>query len=88
MEKVTPDQVRDAVKAHNIRSWTLRNCSICRAPLRYVFGGEVTFDSNCDCGSGRAPVQIRSFASVAETMNMQSPSVRADMCNEFIASED
>lgn len=87
MEQITIDDVKQAVSSHGIQLWTLRRCSMCHSPLTYAFDGDlVTFDSNCDCVSYFSPPQIRDWEDVTEVFNMQTPEVRQQMWDEFIAS--
>lgn len=81
MKEVTSEQVRDAVRATGRRSWKLRECSICHAPLHYLFAddGGVFYQSACDCTSYPSPPQPRDWSSVAHTLNIQMPEVRARM---------
>lgn len=87
MEKVTEAEVRATVEKQNIKRWTLRTCSMCNAPLQYLFGNDaVAYDSNCDCVSYWTPRQPRSYAEVADCFNMQTPEVRQRMWSDFASS--
>lgn len=87
MEKVTVEQVKEAVQEHGIKVWELRECSVCRTPLTYAFnGGEPTYDSNCGCVSYSTVPEPRSWESVAEIFNMQKPENRERMWGEFLAA--
>lgn len=47
------------------KAFTLRNCSICCAPLTYFSDGEsLYFDSNCDCSSYRSPPDQEDWSGV------------------------
>jgi len=87
MEKISPDQVEQAIKEHNIRSWTLRKCSICHTNLNYTFvGDKVYYNANCNCGRHWEPLLVSSYREVANTFNLQTPEARKEMWDEFIAS--
>lgn len=87
MEKVTAEQVEEAVKKYNIKSWVLRNCSLCEDPLSYLFHeGLVLYDANCSCVNYWNPHQKRSYAELAETFNIQTPEHRASMWMKFLES--
>lgn len=46
----TEQDFKDQVKKLHLRQWEFRRCSLCNAPLYYVFEGDKLFyDSNCDC---------------------------------------
>ncbi len=86
-ENITVEQIKDAVKEHDIRVWKLRGCSICLIPLTYSFNGDdPTYDSNCDCVSYSTEPEPRSWESIAEIFNMQTPAIRMYMWNEFLAA--
>lgn len=86
--KTTADQVQQAVEEHGIRRWMLRRCSICDSPLTYAFNGQhVTFDSNCDCSSWSSDPRPSSYQDVANTLNMQTPDVRARMWRSLLGGE-
>lgn len=87
-QQTTADKVQQAIGAHGIRSWVLRLCSMCDAPLVYRFEGEhVTFDSNCDCVRYRSRPQERSHQNVADTINRQTPDMRARMWRSLLGGE-
>lgn len=83
---VTPEQVREAVKEHNISTWLVRRCSICDYPLQYVFLPEdfVGFDTGCYCTSGRGGVVPRFYFDVANTFNIQTDEIGNRMWKDFI----
>jgi hypothetical protein len=77
----TAQEIKEQTK---VGAWTLHRCSICRAPIQYVFDGDyVAFDSNCDCTSYWTPRQQRSWQDVADTINMQSEPVQQRMLGEL-----
>ena len=87
MEKVTAEQVQKTVQERGINLWKLRECSICQTPLTYAFnGGEPTYNSNCGCTSYSSKPALRSWESVAEIFNRQTPEIRLRMWDAFLAS--
>ncbi len=81
MSQYTAEQIKTLTK---VESWVLRTCSMCDAPLVYIFDGDrVGFDSNCDCVSYWTPVQERSWQDVADTINRQTDDVQAKILAEL-----
>lgn len=55
-----------------IVGWPVRNCSICRYELAYLFDGDlVAFDSGCNCVRYHK-IDLRTWAEVANHYNMQT----------------
>ncbi len=87
MEQVTVDDLKKAVTEHDIRIWPLRQCSMCLTSLTYAFDGDrITYDANCSCVTYTRPPEKRSWDSVAEIFNMQTPDARERMWDEFVAA--
>ncbi len=83
MAAVTPEQVQQAVQASGRERWRLRDCFICGAGLHYLFrGGQVAYQASCDCG-GWSPPQLRDWFDIADTLNRQTPEVRAQLWAEL-----
>lgn len=87
MDKVTPEQVREAAQQHGISRFKLRECSICGVGLHYLIrdDGSVRFQAACGCNAG-SPAELRSWDELAASFNMQSPENRAAMWADFLAS--
>lgn len=86
MSPVTVEMVQDAAKLRGLRPWRLRDCSICHAPLRYVFtadGLHVGFDGSCDCVSYYSPPQEWAWSDLADIFTMQDDAVGAKMWADF-----
>lgn len=86
MNEVTAEQVQKAVNDRGIFSYSPRSCSLCSAPLRYLFsraGNAVAFDSRCGCGGDSQP-NPRSFVDVANHFNLQTPEIRAAIWADFL----
>src|SRR3954453_16956894 len=83
MGRVTAEQVRDAIAERQITEWPLRACARCGEPVAYVFrNGLVFFDPACGC-SLRA-MELRTWREVADTLNRQTPEIRARMWREML----
>ena len=71
MKHKTGEDFQRQVKEHDIRSWTLRHCSMCDAPLEFIFDGDdVFYDSNCDCVTYRTMPAPRTYEDIADIYNM------------------
>ena len=87
MENVTADQVKAAITEHSIKFWKLRECSMCGHPLRYEFNGDsVCYHAACNCVTYHEPPRPSSYGHIADTLNMQTPEIRARMWNEMLSS--
>lgn len=90
MSPITVDMVRDAARLRNFRPWRLRDCSICHAPLWYVFtedGRHVGYDGGCDCVSYHSPPQNREWRDLSDEFNIQDEAVRAQMWADFTKAQ-
>ena len=90
---MTADEIAALVPRDGfVRCWDFRNCSICDAPVGYVFAcdpdgePEAGFDGVCDCSTWRPAPEYRTFDEVAETIGRQSPEVAARMEAELRAA--
>jgi len=77
MQNKTPEDFKNAALKHNIKTWEIRKCSICRYPLSYHFfvdgaSVEVSLDTGCDCVSYMVPYKNSSWQEVADLYNMQT----------------
>jgi hypothetical protein len=70
MKTKTAEDFQRQVKEHDIRSWTLRCCSICETALNFIFDGDdVYYDSNCNCVTFRTIPQERTYQDIADIYN-------------------
>ena len=71
MKNKTGEDFRRQVKDLGIKSWTLRECSMCETPLNFIFDGDdVYYDSNCECVTYRTIPQLRTYEDIADIYNM------------------
>ena len=73
---VTEEQVSEALSNSDVVFIGVHNCSMCDYPCGYIIDGErVGYDAGCHCSSyGLAQIEERSFADIAEHINMQTGS--------------
>jgi uncharacterized protein YceK len=70
MKTKTAEDFEKQVKEKNITSWILRYCSMCDAPLSFLFDGDdVYYDSGCDCVNFRTIPQESSYDELANHYN-------------------
>jgi len=70
MKTKTAADFQQQVKEKNITSWILRHCSMCDAPLSFLFDGDdVYYDSGCDCVTYITIPQERSYQDLANLYN-------------------
>lgn len=70
MKEKTAEDFRQQVKEKGIKYWTLRLCSMCDAPLDFIFDGDdVFYDSSCDCVTFRTIPEQRSYQDLANHYN-------------------
>ena len=82
MNKVTGEQVRDAMIAANVTHVDHHDCGGCGAMVFYSRqGDQLYFNPACDCG-GWSPAEPRGWNDAAEWINMQ----RAPEWQEKIAA--
>ena len=83
MDPVTAEQVRDVIAERQVTEWPLRACARCGEPVAYVFrNGLVFFDPACGCSL--KPMELRTWREVTDTLNMQTPEIRARMWREML----
>ncbi len=89
MPPVTAQDMQKAIADHGVTRWKLRECSICDAPLYYLFSpdGAVAYNSSCWCSRVYSPPEPRSYDDVARTLNIQTPEVRKQMFCELIGAD-
>lgn len=76
MKAKTAEDFERQVKAKMISSWMLRQCSMCDAPLEFIFDGDdVYYDSNCDCVTYRTIPEERSYQDIANLYNQNIENV-------------
>jgi hypothetical protein len=70
MKTKTAEDFQRQVKEKNIVSWVLRHCSICDAPLAFLFDDDdVFYDANCDCTTYETLPERRTYQDVADIYN-------------------
>jgi len=85
----TAENFKKAVEEKGLQTWTLRECGICSAPLKYIFaGGEVFYDNNCDCVNYYTEPQLRSYGDLADHYNRQTNEAYIKELNEFWGFKD
>jgi hypothetical protein len=90
MEKVTAEEIRNAVISCGISDWAFRSCSICKTPLSYIFNSDgvgVCFDSNCDCVRYWVYPTESSYAELADLFNRQTPELRAKLHQHLVSGD-
>ncbi len=88
MDKVTGEQCREAWEKAGKRHWIGHHkCGGCGLMVGYHFiETGPAFDSNCDCAPDWTPARHLTWDAFAdETMNMQTPEIRAAMWERFKA---
>lgn len=72
IEKLTGNDIKNAVLKNNITVWYPYRCSICNEPYGYYFyNGIVTFNGSCGCSSAFGE-RLSSYDEVAEIYNMNT----------------
>lgn len=72
IEKLTGNDIKNAVLKNNIIVWYPYRCSICNEPYGYYFyNGIVTFNGSCGCSSAFGE-RLSSYDKVAEIYNMNT----------------
>jgi len=77
----TGEDFKEQAKLLNIDHWDSHKCAICNYMTKFVFvGGQVLFDSGCDCMRELADYSPRTWDDVADYYNMQ---INASVKKEF-----
>jgi hypothetical protein len=68
---MTTDELRHIIATKRIKRWPVRSCSICNAPLSYIFdhtpsGVRPFYDSSCDCTAYRTAPEPRTWEAVLD----------------------
>ena len=72
IEKLTGNDIKNAILKNNITVWYPYRCSICNELYGYYFyNGIVTFDSSCGCSSAFGE-RLSSYDKVAEIYNINT----------------
>lgn len=82
----TAEEFKEQAKKLQLRQWNIRNCSICHAPLRFLFSMDykhVGFDPNCNCVIYPYLTEERSWEDIARHYNMQTNENVIKTMNEF-----
>lgn len=83
MERTAKDFKERAEKEKMI-GWHLRNCSICKSPIGYIFKeGSVYFDSSCNCSLIKTEPRLKSWEDIEAFYNMQSEAVKVGMDKDW-----
>jgi hypothetical protein len=76
---LTGGDVQRAIQMSGLHAFTLRNCSICQAPIKVSleptgvnFTLDLWFDPNCDCVGLRSALEYRGFGWLAREINGQN----------------
>jgi len=84
MKTKTAADFKKQVQDKNISSWILRQCSVCNAPLEFIFDGDdVFYNANCDCITLRTMPQERSYQDLANLYNYNVEKGRATWIKEI-----
>jgi hypothetical protein len=84
MRNVTAEEVEKSAHEHGLRFVKVRTCSICDAPIGYVFDDEAVYwDGSCNCLSRYTPPEPRTFQDVANLINMQNEEWKPKMAALF-----
>lgn len=85
---VSPNQVKAAVAAAKRKFWKVHDCSMCGYPCGYLFNDdEVAYDSGCDCVRYSPVIQPRTYADVANQINMQNDEWRKKLWDDLSTPE-
>lgn len=85
MNEVTIEEIKQAVEHFDIALFNLRECSLCGTSIGYTFVEDEgpMFHSNCDCTPHYTPPEPRTWESVADLFNRQTPEVRQKLWTKF-----
>lgn len=85
MNKVTADQLKDAMIEKGIFVVDHHPCGLCGYMTKYVrSGNRIWFDRGCDCMGNGQNFETRSWQDAANWINMQSnPAVQQRLAREF-----
>ncbi len=85
MNEKTGLDFQNAAKIKRINSWHIRDCSMCKYPIKYLFAHDyekVWIDTGCYCTRTQT-IRGSSWASIAENYNMQENEQYINELNEF-----
>ena len=73
MTKRTAQEFAEAIKNLGVTELAIRDCSICRYPLKYLFvGNDVFYDAGCWCVMDGPRIDPRSHQDLADFYNNQT----------------
>lgn len=86
--KRTKEELMKQIKEHDIKRWTIHNCSMCGYPCGYLIEGDnIFYDCGCDCVSYR-DIHPSSIEELTADFNRNRKENNPNISDEYLKEVD